>query len=241
MKKVILISLIILFSFSVTAYFVYRKLATPTNSYSLVVVDNEKLPWIYKVDKNDLFKGIDLSHHNKITDFEKLKGIDFVYHKASEGSTFTDPRFAQRMEKFSEMGIPCGAYHFFTTSSSGKDQFNHFKSVVSRKYSLIPVLDIEINRNKWSSNKLNKELAVWIKMCEDYYGVKPIIYSSSYFYNRYELSKHGCMFWSGDVDAKPQVKCIIHQQTIKSVPGMLGKVDYNVALFIPDATSLNCK
>ena len=236
MKKKILVSAIIMAVLTVTGYFVYHTLTKSTIYAPSGALDDSKLPWIHKIDDGDLMRGLDLSHHNKIVNFDKLRDMDFIYHKATEGSTFADPRFAERMEKFTQMDIPCGAYHFFTTSSSGKAQFRHFKSIVSKKYPLIPVLDIEINRNNWSTKKLNEELAVWIGMCEEYYGVKPIIYSSSWFYIRYRLSQHGCMFWSGDVDVKSQVKCIIHQQTIKHVAGIAGKADYNVALWLPDMT-----
>jgi lysozyme len=235
MKKTIFITAIILAILSVAGYFVYQALTDSAGYPTSVAFDDSKLPWIYTIDEDDLLKGLDLSHHNKIVNYERQKDIDFIYHKATEGSTFTDPQFKSRMKRFSEIGIPCGAYHFFTTGSSGKAQFNHFKSVVSKDYPLIPVLDIEINRNNWSVSKLNGELAEWIRLCEKHYGVKPIIYSSSWFYVRYGLSQHGCMFWSGDVDTKPRVKCVIHQQTIKPVAGMAGKVDYDVALCLPYA------
>jgi hypothetical protein len=38
----------------------------------------------------------------------------------------------------------------------------------------------------------------------------------------------GCLFWSGDVDCKVNIPYVIHQQTIKAVPGVAGKVDYDV-------------
>lgn len=98
---------------------------------------------------------------------------------------------------------------------------------------LIPVIDIEINRNNWSKKKLNKELGDWIALCEEYYGVKPIIYSSSWFYIRYGLHRHDCMFWSGDINSIPKVNYLIHQKQLKSVVGILGKVDYNEAKDIP--------
>lgn len=34
-------------------------------------------------DKN-LYKGLDLSHHNKIVSYEGISNYDFVYHKATE-------------------------------------------------------------------------------------------------------------------------------------------------------------
>lgn len=141
--------------------------------------------YTFIIDDKDIYRGLDLSHHNTIVAFDGLSKYDFIYHKATEGSTFMDPKFDEREEKFIKMGIPYGAYHFFTTTSSGKEQFSNFKNNVSKGCPLIPVLDIEINKNKWSVSKLNKEIADWITLCEKHYGVKPIIYSSSWFYIRY--------------------------------------------------------
>ena len=198
-------------------------------------------PWHFKYECKDLYKGLDLSHHNKIVDFDALGKYDFIYHKATEGNTFVDPKFNSRINQFVRMGIPCGAYHFFTTGSSGKAQFKHFKSVVSKNYPLIPVLDIEINKNGWSKKKLNKELSTWINLCEKYYGVKPIIYSSSHFYIKYDLKQHGCMFWSGDINSKSLVKPCIHQKKLVKVTGIIGKVDYNEAcdIFINPYSTYN--
>lgn len=186
----------------------------------------------YEVKDN--YHGIDISHHNKITDFNVLaNGIDFVYHKATEGATIQDKKFTNRMNKFLDMGIPFGAYHYFTSLSSAKAQFDNFRSVAPTNLPLIPVIDIEDNKGKWSSKKLNAELAEFIRLCEEHYGVTPIIYSSSGFYTKNHLDQHNCDFWSGDIGHKPQVKAIIHQTKIIPVKGMKGKVDYDVAEEIP--------
>jgi lysozyme len=186
-------------------------------------------PWGFKMEDKDIYKGLDLSHHNKIIEYDNLSEFDFIYHKATEGSSFVDPKFETRFYQFVKMGIPVGAYHFFTTSSSGKAQFENFKRVVPKTAPLIPVLDIEINKNKWSASKLNRELSVWINLCEEYYGIKPIIYSSSWFYARYSLFKHKCLFWSGDINSTPKIKCCIHQKRFEKVKGIIGEVDYNEA------------
>ena len=68
----------------------------------------------------------------------------------------------------------------------------------------------------------------FVDLCIEHYGKKPIIYSSEWFYKHYKLDELGCPFWSGDVDAKVHIPHVIHQQTIKSVPGIAGKVDYDV-------------
>ncbi|MDQ3746468.1 MAG: glycoside hydrolase family 25 protein, partial [Acidobacteriota bacterium] len=41
---------------------------------------------------------IDLSHHNTVTSFQQVKdaGILGVIHKATEGTSFVDPRYTER-------------------------------------------------------------------------------------------------------------------------------------------------
>ena len=53
-------------------------------------------PWHFKYECKDLYKGLDLSHQNKIVDFDALGKYDFIYHKATEGNTFVDPKFNSR-------------------------------------------------------------------------------------------------------------------------------------------------
>ena len=87
-------------------------------------------PLNFKYEEKEIYKGLDLSHHNKIIKYEGLSEYDFIYHKATEGSTFVDPKFKSRMVQILKMGIPFGGYHFFTTTASGKEQFENFKKVV---------------------------------------------------------------------------------------------------------------
>ena len=59
-------------------------------------------------------RGIDISSHNGDIDFGALKqaGIDFVLIKASEGSSFKDPRFYTNIARARKAGLKVSAYHF---------------------------------------------------------------------------------------------------------------------------------
>lgn len=185
-------------------------------------------PWFFEIDYKTIYTGVDISHHNKILIYEHLKDLDFIYHKATEGSDYQDSKFSNRMWQFVRMGIPCGAYHHFTTSASGKTQFENFKNNVENIFPLKPVLKITHNNNFWSKEKLNKELAVWIKLCEKHYGVKPIIYCSDVFYKAYNLQQHDCEFWSSDDNTnKPLTRSYIQKKNLTKVKGMLGFVRYS--------------
>ena len=173
--------------------------------------------------------GVDLSHHNTVTDWEQVEA-DFIFLKATEGSTFTDSKYISYRDKAQKHGIAVGAYHFMTTSSSAKRQFQNFYRVVGENIDLLPVLDVEIQTRGYPKTKsqMYQHVKTFVDLCIKHYGKKPIIYSSKWFYTHYKLDELGCPFWSGDVDAKVHIPHVIHQQTIKSVPGIAGKVDYDV-------------
>jgi lysozyme len=135
--------------------------------------------------------GIDVSRHQGEIDWEALKKgnhpdapISFVYVKASEGSDFKDKKFEQNFENARKHGFMRGAYHYFSTTSSGVSQANLFISMVKLSPGdLPPVLDIEEKpKNK---KKYIEEAKIWLKKIEEHYGVKPIIYASSKYKKKY--------------------------------------------------------
>ena len=135
--------------------------------------------------------GIDVSRHQGDIDWKALSTghhpdapITFVYIKASEGSDFKDVKFKENFENARKHGFVCGAYHYFSTTSSGLSQANLFISMVKlHKGDLPPVLDIEEKpKNK---KKYIEEVKVWLKKVEEHYGVKPIIYASSKYKQKY--------------------------------------------------------
>ena len=135
--------------------------------------------------------GIDISRHQGDIDWETFKKgshpdapISFIYVKASEGSDFKDVKFKENFENARNHGFIRGAYHYFSTTSSGVAQANLFISMVKlRPGDLPPVLDIEEKpKNK---KKYIEEVKVWLKKVEQHYGVKPIIYASSKYKKKY--------------------------------------------------------
>ena len=56
--------------------------------------------------------GIDLSHHNEISDWSRLD-VDFIYLKATEGTGWVDPLFNEYLKKARRYDIPVGDYHLF--------------------------------------------------------------------------------------------------------------------------------
>ena len=132
-------------------------------------------------------RGIDVSRYQKKIDWKRVKAakIEFVYIKATEGASYTDPFFKQNITGARSAGIPVGVYHFFRMTSSAQAQFNHFQKVVgSQKMDLIPMIDIEVN-DGCSKAQIQKRLDQIIALFKKEYGCSPMIYSSQEFYNDY--------------------------------------------------------
>lgn len=136
------------------------------------------------IKSGDTAEGIDVSFYQKDIEWWKLKSVHFAFIKATEGVTIKDPRFNENWDSSKKEGILRGAYHFYRPHIPAKEQFNHFKSVVSvDSGDLPPVLDLEVNTRY--PQHFKKEVLVWLEMAEEHYGVTPIIYCTHWFYQRY--------------------------------------------------------
>ena len=134
------------------------------------------------------YVGIDVSHYQGKIDWGKVsqnKNIQFVYIKATEGSTYVDECFNYNVSMAIKNGMNVGVYHFFSTKSSPEKQFKHFKSVVSKyKFTLIPMLDIEISLSKnYSKTTAIKNIRKFMSLVKKEFGVYPIIYGTQRSYN----------------------------------------------------------
>jgi len=146
----------------------------------------------YDFKESDVY-GIDVSHYQKSIDWSKVSKntnprVDFVYIKSSEGVTVKDKRFKYNYKKAKSNGLRVGVYHFFSPTTTGRAQFEAFRSVYPRADGDLPVM-IDCERMGNSSKNYHKELKVLLDLCKDYYGAKPLIYSTQRFYNTYLKNK----------------------------------------------------
>lgn len=181
--------------------------------------------------KNLTIKGIDISHHNVISDWNKIDtNIKFVFIKSTEGKSFKDPKFDSNWKNAKKHGFIRGAYHFFSPNISAEEQFLNFKNNVKlSKGDLPPVVDVEVR--DIDMNEVNK----WIKLVEDHYGIKPIIYSDYlYFKVLMDNKVDNCKLWI-HIDEKYHLSpsfnnydCVIWQYShTGNVDGIDGEVDLN--------------
>ena len=183
--------------------------------------------------KRAVIDGIDISHHNVVRDWDKVKA-GFIYAKATEGKSHRDTKFVRFRRNAMKRDIPFGAYHFLSTDVSAKQQFQNFKNAVTKgSTTLIPMLDIE-GELPIPDDSLRSLVGDWIQECHDYYGYYPLLYLSPYsLYLRLmgtsNLSK--CQLWSGITtphwDIIPFYTARIVQFKIDKMDGFEGGIDCN--------------
>jgi lysozyme len=185
--------------------------------------------------------GIDVSKYQQVIAWEevqlmKVKNIKlgFVFIKATEGIGNTDDQFRRNWKKSRQAGMIRGAYHFFIASKDGKMQAEHFIDKVELETGdLPPVLDIE-QLNGADAATLRIEARKWLTTAENYYHVKPIIYTNVDFYNRYLGSEfNDYPLWVAHYyqPQQPRIKrgWIFWQHSDEGrVNGILSRVDFNV-------------
>lgn len=156
--------------------------------------------------------GMDVSSHQGNVDWADAykKGARFAYVKATEGTGYVNPYFAQQYGGSYKVGMIRGAYHFaLPDNSTGAAQAKYFLAhggSWSRDGKTLPgALDIEYN--PYGSNTCygltQTQMGDWISDFVYTYragtGVSPVIYSTANWYNTC-VGRHGdfsstCPFW----------------------------------------------
>ena len=135
-------------------------------------------------------RGVDVSHYQGEIDWEQLskEDISFAFIKATEGSQHIDNQFNKNWSEAQKTDLRIGAYHFFSLDSSGAEQAKHFCNTVPIIENMLPpVVDIEPYGDYKDNNNLDEEamisgLADYLKNVEDYYSMRPIIYTTEEWY-----------------------------------------------------------
>jgi lysozyme len=193
------------------------------------------------IPENYSIHGIDVSKYQNQVSWEEVKAmkvkniqLGFSFIKATEGIGNTDPRFFRNWKKAKENEITRGAYHFFIASKDGKMQAENFINKVELKSGdLPPVLDVE-QLNGSSATDLKKEVKKWLDVVENYYRVKPIIYTNVDFYNRYlgsEFDKYPLWVAHYYQPGQPRINrgWLFWQHSDEGrVNGIASNVDFNV-------------
>lgn len=137
--------------------------------------------------------GLDVSHYQGDVNWDQLQKnnleeehpLSFVFLKATEGTDLKDETYQKNLDGARQAGLKCGAYHFFSPYSDPKEQARFFiDNAGLGSGDLPPVLDVE-NKGKLSREELSSRVLQWMEAVERHYGVRPILYTSHKFRERY--------------------------------------------------------
>jgi GH25 family lysozyme M1 (1,4-beta-N-acetylmuramidase) len=153
--------------------------------------------------------GVDISHHQSNVTLARLKaakaaGVKWVYHKATEGWSFTDTQYGARRRLCAAAGIPFGAYHFAKPAvSSGVKQAQQFLAYAKpRPGDMRPMLDLE-DQDGMTRSQLTRWVGAFVGEVKRQTGVLPIIYTP------FDLGDNfGCRLWVArysNTNAAPKV------------------------------------
>ena len=197
--------------------------------------------------------GIDVSKWQGTIDWQQVAndGKAFAYVKATEGQTYTDPKFATNAANGNSAGVVMGVYHFARPdNNTGTQDATNFVNVAGNYMGtgfLPPVLDFEdINRNGMtvhlSDIMTSSQLTAWIQefltTVQNLTGVTPIVYTSTYYagYVNSSLSTYG--LWIAKPNTSPSDPptslgnwndwMFKQYSWVGSVSGISGNVDLNV-------------
>ena len=165
--------------------------------------------------------------------------ISFIYIKSTEGTSIRNRYYVADYRAARRHGYKVGAYHFFSTRTSGAAQAKYFlKHSLYSKGDFPPVLDLEPSRSQiikmGGTEKMLKEVRQWLKMVEKARGVRPILYISQSFVKKYmssapDLIRDYNVWIARYGEYKPELNLVFWQLSPDGrVRGIRTEVDINV-------------
>ncbi len=181
-------------------------------------------------------KIVDLSHHQDKVQFGELKaaGIEAVILKATQGTTYSDPKFGGFHTRARFKGLHIGAYHF-VTGEDPNAQLDFFLRTVQPYGPMVLCLDYEHNPNS-GGEPTEKILTAMVQGMVKRLGRHPVLYGSDGSWLGPLLAKRGisqalknCRRWIARYGPEaPKTKCDIWQYTSTGQIGDMGPLDLNV-------------
>ncbi|MCI2418126.1 lysozyme [Saccharopolyspora sp. K220] len=140
-------------------------------------------------------EGIDVSNHNGSIDWSKVAadGKKFTFVLATDGTSFSNPRYSEQYHGAKGAGLIAGAYHFARPSSSSAEvqaeRFLNLADYQNDGKTLPPVLDLEVDPNSGGCYGLSvDDMHLWTKTFNDKVkertGKDAIIYANPSFWRQ---------------------------------------------------------
>lgn len=134
--------------------------------------------------------GLDMSHYQGDVWWEKVAEnsnhkLNYVYLKATEGGTRIDQRYLENIAAAQRYGMNVGSYHFYRPTVPQVEQLRNFRAQCRpQDQDLIPMVDVETTSGL-SSYALRDSLQKFLVLMTREYGVRPLVYTYTNFYNRH--------------------------------------------------------
>lgn len=192
--------------------------------------------------------GIDVSEHNGVIDWEKVKasGIEFAMLRAGYGQT-VDKQFRRNASECNRLGIPCGAYWFsYALNAVGAAQEAAFCLETIKPYRVdFPVaFDLEYDSVKYAQKKgvyigmgIASDMARSFLRTVQKAGYDTANYTNADYLRRYFDADLQIDFpvwlaqWPNgtpNLDKPPRTCAIWQYSATGNVPGISGLVDLDV-------------
>ena len=175
---------------------------------------------------------------------KKVKGsidypISYIYIKSTEGKTVVNKFYKKDYKDAKAHGYRVGTYHFFSTTSSAKEQAHNFiKNSWVTKGDFPPVLDVEPLpsqiKKMGGPEVMWARVRTWLKLVQHHTGRKPVLYISQSFVNKYlplapDIRENYQVWIARYGEYKPDVQLVYWQLCPDGrVKGIHGEVDINV-------------
>ena len=214
----------------------YYFFVSPTGFRWRALYGDAKYPEGYEIH------GIDISHYQADIDWGQLsnamiKGcpVRFIIMKSTEGVGKLDEAFYKNYQSAGDYGFIRGAYHFWSTKSSAREQAYYFLDKVHlNEGDLPPVLDVEHKPKDQSLEDFQRDVLTWLHIVEDKYHVKPIIYTYYKFKQNYlsapvfdDYPYWIAHYYVDKIEYKGPWKFWQHTDAGR-LPGIKGYVDFNI-------------
>jgi lysozyme len=199
---------------------------------------SEKVLLPFQLEGDHVF-GIDVSHYQGKIQWDEVRTshhpIQYVFIRSTMGHNGRDKQFKKNWKESKKKGYLRGAYHYYRPHENSEEQFKNFASKVELEDGdLPPILDME-EMSRYGVGNLREGINNWLRLAEDHYGVKPIIYTGRKFYSSH-LEGHvdDYPLWIASYSGKHKLKGIdwtFHQFTervkVKGIKGTVDGNDYN--------------
>lgn len=138
-----------------------------------------------------VFYGLDISSYqgNLVTLLNSGTNLHFIFCKATQGITYTDPDFRTNWNTITQKGFIRGAYHFYMCDDDPVAQARHFAGQIEdiQPGDMAPVLDIEQGSMTPTTNatQMQNDILTFLTEVQKLTGRQPIIYTDYAFANQY--------------------------------------------------------